>query len=127
MLFWAKKWLFLGKKSGFLVMVAPEPLIICSKTLQNALFSVQHPQNRVWGPTCDHSGPRNTVLGQILASFEGIKGAGLKENGFCKVLEQVIEFLGAAITKKPHFWPKKSQKKAFFGLKQCVWGPSGQL
>ena len=39
-------------------MVAPEPLVICSKTLQNTLFSVQHPQNRVWGPTCDHSVPR---------------------------------------------------------------------
>ena len=33
-------------------MVAPEPLIICSKTLQNTVFCVQHPQNRVWGPTC---------------------------------------------------------------------------
>ena len=43
-------------------MVAPEPLVICSKTLQNALFSVQHPQKRVWGPTCDHSGPKNTFL-----------------------------------------------------------------
>ena len=35
--FGPKKWLFFGKKSGFLVMVAPEPVIICSKTLQNAL------------------------------------------------------------------------------------------
>ena len=60
---------FLGKKSGFFVMVAPEPLIICSKTLQNALFRVQHPQNRLWGPTCDHSGPKNTVLGQKMAFF----------------------------------------------------------
>ena len=50
-------------------MVAPEPLVICSKTLQNALFSVQHPQNRVWGPTCDHSGPKNTVLGRKMAFF----------------------------------------------------------
>ena len=47
---------------------------------------------------------------------------------FCKVLEQVIEFFGATITKKPHFWPKnKMAKKNFFGLKQCVWGVSGQL
>ena len=51
-------------------MVAPEPLVICSKTLQNAFFSVQHPQNRVWGPTCDYSGPKNTVLGQKMA-FSG--------------------------------------------------------
>ena len=34
-----KNWHFFGKKSGFLVMVAPEPLIICSKTLQNAFFA----------------------------------------------------------------------------------------
>ena len=47
---------------------------------------------------------------------------------FCKVVEQVIEFFGATITKKPHFWPKnKLAKKNFFGLKQCVWGLSGQL
>ena len=62
-----KNWHFSGKKSGFLVMVAPEPLVICSKTLQNALHSVQHPQNRVWGPKCDHSGRKNTVLGQKMA------------------------------------------------------------
>ena len=50
-------------------MVAPEPLVICPKTLQNALFSVQHPQNTVWGLTCDHTGPKTTVLGQKLAFF----------------------------------------------------------
>ena len=60
---------FLGKKAVFLVMVAPGPLIICSKELQNTLFGVQHPQNMVWGPTCDHSGPKNTVLGQKMAFF----------------------------------------------------------
>ena len=31
----------------------------------------------------------------------------------CKVLEQVIECFGAAITKKPHFLPKNSKKKCF--------------
>ena len=50
-------------------MVAPEPLIICSKPLQKTLLGVQHPQYRVWGPTCDHSGPRGTVLGQKLVFF----------------------------------------------------------
>ena len=64
-----KNWHFLGKKNGFLVMVAPEPLISCSKTLQNALFWVQHPLNRIWSPTCDHSGPKNIVLGQKMAFF----------------------------------------------------------
>ena len=46
---------------------------------------------------------------------------------FCQVLEQVIEFFGAAITKKPHFLPKIGQKKPSFGLQQCFWGVSGQL
>ena len=50
-------------------MMAPEPLIISSKRLQNVLFRVQHPQNMVWGPTCGHSGPKNTVLGQKMAFF----------------------------------------------------------
>ena len=38
-----------------------------------------------------------------------------------------MEFLGATITKKPHFLPKNGQKRPFFGLKQCFWGVSGQL
>ena len=70
MLFWAKKLAFFwAKKNGFLVMVALKPLIICSKTLQNTFLRVQHPHKRVWGPTCDHSGPKNTVLGQEMAFF----------------------------------------------------------
>ena len=55
---------FLGKKCVFLVMAAPKQSINCSKTLQNTYFGVQHPENRVGGPTTDHSGPKNTVLGQ---------------------------------------------------------------
>ena len=62
--FGPKNWHFLGKNCGFLVMVAPEPSIICSNTLQNMLYRVWHPQNRVWGPTCDHSAPQKKVLGQ---------------------------------------------------------------
>ena len=47
---------------------------------------------------------------------------------FCKVLEQVVEFFGAAISKKTAFFAqKKAKKKPFFGLKQCFWGLSGQL
>ena len=47
-------------------MAAPQHSIKCSKTLQNTFFRVQHPQNRVWGPTTDHSCPRNAVLGQTI-------------------------------------------------------------
>ena len=64
-----KKLAFLGKKCWFLVMVAPKPLIICLKTLENISSRVQHPENRVWGPISDHSGPKNTVLGQKMAFF----------------------------------------------------------
>ena len=81
-------------------MVAPEPLIICSKTLQNVLFRVQHPQNRVWDPTCDHSGPRNTVLGQNLAFF----GHFWQKNSFFLVM--------AAL--KPLIICSKTLQNAFF-------------
>ena len=36
--FYRQKMAFFWQKGGFLVMVAPEPLIICSETLQNALL-----------------------------------------------------------------------------------------
>ena len=42
---------------------------------------------------------------------------------FCKVLEQVIEFFGAAITKRPHFFAQKCQKKATFWPKTVCLGP----
>ena len=42
---------------------------------------------------------------------------------FCKVLEQVIACLGAAITKNPHFPPKKGQKMPFFLPKTVFLGP----
>ena len=72
-LFEAKRWLFLaifGQKMGFfLVMAAPKHSTTCTKTWQNTLLRVQHPQNRVGGPTSDHSGPTNIFLGQKLAFF----------------------------------------------------------
>ena len=70
--FEAKKWLLLaifGQKCVFLVIAAPIPLIICSKTLQNTFLRVQHPENRVWGPTTDHSGAKSAVLGYKMAFF----------------------------------------------------------
>ena len=60
---------FLGQKMHFLVIAALKPLVICSKTLQNTFLRVQHPENRVWGPTTDHSGPKNAVLGYKTAFF----------------------------------------------------------
>ena len=47
---------------------------------------------------------------------------------FCKVLEQVFECFGAAITKKNRiFLPKNGQKMPFCSLKQRFWGLNGQL
>ena len=43
------------------------------------------------------------------------------------LLEQIAEYFGAAITKKPLFLPKKGQKMPLLGLKQCFWGLNGQL
>ena len=54
-------------------MVAPEPLVTCSKTLQNVFLSVQHPQHRVWGPTCDHSGPKNTAKHCVFLVMAALK------------------------------------------------------
>ena len=59
--------LFWPKNVFFLVMGPLKPLIICSKTWQSIFSWVQHPEHGVWGPTTDHSGPKNTVLGYIMA------------------------------------------------------------
>ena len=58
---------FWPKNAFFWVMAALKPLVFCSKTLQNTLFRVQQPENTVWGPTTDHSGPKNTVLSYKMA------------------------------------------------------------
>ena len=43
------------------------------------------------------------------------RGCWTQRKVFCKVLEQVIDCFGAAITKKPHFFaPKWPKKKPFF-------------
>ena len=42
---------------------------------------------------------------------------------FCKVLEQVIEFFGAAITKKTAFLPQNGKKKDIFWRKTVFLGP----
>ena len=49
-------------------------------------------------------------------------GCWTQRNVFCKVLEQVIEFFGAAITKKTAFFAQKWQKKAIFWHKTVFLG-----
>ena len=46
-----------------------------------------------------------------------------QRNVFCKVLERVIEFFGAAITKKTAFFAQEWQKKAIFLPKTVFLGP----
>ena len=55
---------FWAKNAVFFVMATLKPVIISSITLQNTVLGVQHPQNGVWGPTTDHSSPKNTALGK---------------------------------------------------------------
>ena len=74
---------FVDKKCGFLVMAAPNHLMICSNILQNRPFSLgQHPQNRVWGPTTDHSGTRSFVSGQKMAFYLAIFGQKMRFFGY---------------------------------------------
>ena len=88
-----------------------------------AFFAQKWPKKDIFWPKTVFLGREWSVVGTPTLFL----GCWTQRNVFCQVLEQVIEFFGAAITKKPHFWPKNSQKKPFFGLKQCVWGLSGQL
>ena len=46
---------------------------------------------------------------------------------FCKVLEQVIEFVWSHHHQKTPFFAPKMVKNAIFSPKQCFWGLSGQL
>ena len=59
-------------------------------------------------PVC--LGPEWSVVG-LPTIFSG---CWTYRNVFCKVLEQVIDFFGAAITKKPHFLPQNGQKMPLF-------------
>ena len=96
-------WPFLGKKSGFLVMVAPNHSITCSKAWLNQFVRVQHSQNRVGGPTTDHSRPKNTVLGQKNGSFLAIFGQkmGFFGDGGAKTLHNVLQNLAKHVCMSP--------------------------
>ena len=61
--------IFTAKKWGFLVMAAPKQLTTCTKNWQNTFFEFNTLKIGLGGPTSDHSGPTNTVLGQKVAFF----------------------------------------------------------
>ena len=54
-------------------------------------------------------------------------GCWTRRNVFCKVLEQVIEFSRAAITKKTAFFAQKWPKKSHFLPKTVFLGLSSQI
>ena len=58
-----------GQKSGFLVMAARKHMVICSKDPSKTFLRIEKPDNGVWGPTTDHSGPKNGVLGENMGFF----------------------------------------------------------
>ena len=70
--------------------------------------------------------PETVFLGAewaVVAPPPLFSGCWTQRNVFCKVLEQVTEFFGAAITKKTAFLPKNGQKKAISWLKTVFLGP----
>ena len=58
-----------GQKMWFSGYGGPETLEHLLQNVPKHFFWVQHPQNSVWGPTTDHSGPEITVLGQKMRFF----------------------------------------------------------
>ena len=73
-------------------------------------------QTVFWGPEWAVVGPPTLF-----------SGCWTQRNVFCKVLEQVIDCFGAAITKKPHFFAPKCPKNSIFPPKQGFWGLTGQF
>ena len=65
--------------------------------------------------------PKTVILGSewaVLGPLTLFSGCWTQRHVFCKVLEQVIEFFGAAITKKTAFFcPKMAKKRPLFGIK----------
>ena len=94
-------------------------------TKKTPFFAQKKPKKAIFWLQAVFLGPEWAVVGPPTL-FSGCWTQ--RKNLFCKVLEQVIEFFGAAITKKTAFFaPKWPKKTTFFGLKQCFWGLSGQL
>ena len=73
-----------------------------------------------------HFWPETVFLGPewaVLGPPTLFSGCWTQRNVFCKVLEQVIEFFGAAITKKTAFFAQKWPKKGLFWPETVFLGP----
>ena len=77
---------------------------------KTAFFAQKWPKKAIFWPETVFLGPELAVVGPSTL----FPGCWIQRNVFCKVLEQVIEFFGAAITKKNRiFCPKMAKKKPF--------------
>ena len=83
-------------------------------------FAQKWPKKAIFWPETVFLGPEWAVVGPPTL----FSGCWTQRKVFCNLLDQVIEFFGAAITKKkPHFLPKNGQKKAIFWPKTVFVGP----
>ena len=89
---------------------SPKNPIFCPKMAKKSHF--------FW-PETVFLGPEWAVVGPPTL----FSGCWTQRNVFCKVLEQVIEFFGAAITKKTAFFAQKWPKKSHFWPKTVFLGP----
>ena len=100
-----------------------KPWIFSTRTLQITFIWVQHPENSVWGSRTDHSGPKNTVLGQKWA-FLAIFGQKMRfiGDGGSKTIDKLLHnlaenvFVSPAVSKYgggPHVRPFRPHKHCF--------------
>ena len=73
-------------------------------------FAQKWPKNAIFWLQTVFLGPEWAVVGPPTL----LSGCSTQRNVFCKVLEQVIQFFGAAITKKNRFFCPKMAKKRHF-------------
>ena len=88
-------------------------------TKKTPFFAQKWPKKAIFWPKTVFLGPEWAVVGPSTL----FSGCWTQRNVFCKVLEQVIEFFGASITRKTAFLPQNGQKKDIFWPKTVFLGP----
>ena len=92
-------------KNAFFGDGGPETLHYVLQNLAKTRSWAQHPENRVWGPTTDHSGPKNAVLGYKVAFFGHFwaKNAVFFGDGGSEILNNLLQNLAkhAFVTPAP--------------------------
>ena len=109
---------FFGQKMRIFFMASLKHLATCSKTLQTTFFGVEHPQNRVWGPTTDHPGPKKHFFWpKKMAFFRHLFG----ENAVFFVLAAPKHFITCFNTLRNMFL-KREHKSNLYHLACVHWG-----